>query len=265
MNHIPILGVKVTPATVDSLHRMISQLVWAPGHSFVLSGNIHGINMARKHPWLRKFYLEADVVRVDGAGVVLAARLLGYKIPPRITWADWGELLAGYCAQMEHSLFFLGGRPWSAEKTVEIMKGRFPTLKIHGYHDGYFTKYGDENDRIIHLVNSSKSDILVVGMGMPLQEKWILENYRKMNVSVIMTAGAAFEYLSDSIPRCPVWMGNLGCEWLFRLYMEPCRMALRYLWGNPSFFFSLLTEQLLTQKDRKSASCSTETTPRTEQ
>ncbi len=242
MNHLSITGIRVTPATVGQLHEGISAIISSGRQGFVLSGNVHGLNTAHRLPWLKSFYNRADIVRVDGAGIVWAARLLGYSIPPRMTWADWGWLLADYCAAQGHSLFLLGGPPDCAKRTAELLAARAPALQIAGVQDGYFSKTADGNAQIVEKINDASPDILVVGMGMPRQERWILDNCNNLAAKAILTAGAAFEYLSGSIRRCPQWMGRAGFEWLFRLAMEPRRMANRYIAGNLVFMARVLAQ-----------------------
>jgi len=244
MERMKILGVQITPAKPQQLHSEISRLILKGGPGFVLSGNVHGLNLARQMAWLKEFYDVADLVRVDGAGVVLGARLLGHRIPKRLTWADWGWMLAEYVAEKGHSLYLLGGPHGAASKAAERLKQRSPKLKILGTHHGYFPKEGAGNTAVISEINSHRPDILLVGMGMPLQERWILKNYRHIEAKVFITAGAAFEFLSGSVDRCPKWMGEAGMEWLFRLYLEPRRMAKRYLWGNAYFFLNVLRERV---------------------
>ncbi|MBD3314865.1 MAG: WecB/TagA/CpsF family glycosyltransferase [Chitinivibrionales bacterium] len=123
-----------------------------------------------------------------------------------------------------------------------------PALRIAGVHHGFFEKEGPENDRIIKLINDARPDILIVGLGMPLQERWIHDNYKRLAVKVYLTAGAAFEFLSGRTKRCPAWMGRAGFEWLFRFLLEPRRMAKRYLWGNPAFLAAVIAQKI-TGKD----------------
>ena len=238
-----ILGTKITPLKPEEIHTGISDIIRSGKKGFVLSGNIHGINNSKKHSWLNAFYSKADIVRVDGAGIVLGARILGYKIPKRLTWADWGWILARYLSEKGHSLYLLGGPKNIAAKAAEKLEAHAPGLKICGVHHGFFVKTGPQNNKIINKINYLKPDILIVGMGMPLQEKWLLENYADIDAKVFITAGAAFEYLSGSIHRCPDWMGDLGLEWLFRLALEPKRMWKRYLLGNAVFFINIFKQK----------------------
>ena len=244
MINYKILGIKITPAEPWELHAEITRLILQGVPGFILSGNIHSINLARKRDWLANFFNRADVVRVDGAGVVLGARLLGHCIPKRLTWADWGWILAEYLAEKGHTLYLLGGPEGIAEKAADRLIEHAPGLRILGANHGYFAKEGIENDNIIRQINRVEPDILLVGMGMPLQEKWLLKNYHRLNAKVFITAGAAFEYLSGSLKRCPKWMGNAGFEWLFRLILEPRRMGKRYIVGNVLFVVAILKEKI---------------------
>jgi N-acetylglucosaminyldiphosphoundecaprenol N-acetyl-beta-D-mannosaminyltransferase len=244
METVSILGIKITSAEMQEIHNEISRLIDKEGQSFILSGNIHGLNMAKKYRWLANFYNRSDLVRVDGVGVVLGARLLGNQICSRITWADWGWHLAEYLAQKGHSLYLLGGPVGIADRAAEMLKNHAPGLKLLGTHHGYFEKKGPENMAVIEKINRLEPDILVVGMGMPLQEKWLLEHHNAIRAKVFITAGAAFEYFAGTLKRCPPWMGNMGLEWLFRLMQDPQRMAKRYLWGNTVFILAVLKKRL---------------------
>lgn len=245
-----ILGIKVTPGTMEDLHKQITLLIRQKCQAFILSGNIHGINLSTKLPWLADFYRQANLVRVDGAGVVLGARILGRKIPPRLTWADWGWPLAAYLAEQGHSVFLLGGPPGIAEKAKERLCAASPLLKVVGTHHGYFNKSGDENRLIIDTINKAHPDILIVGMGMPLQERWLVDNREHLGAIVCITSGAAFEYLAGELARCPSWMGRIGFEWLYRLMQDPIRMAKRYLFGNIQFIVKVLLERLFQEKGK---------------
>ena len=95
----------------------------------------------------------------------------------------------------------------------------------------------------IKKINNLKPDILVVGFGMPLQEKWILNNQEKLLVKVIMTGGNCFRYISGKEKRAPIWMRKYGMEWFFRFIQEPRRLFKRYLIGNPLFFIRIFFDK----------------------
>lgn len=242
MHALKICGIQISSADMDQIHGEISRMIKKGGQGFIVSGNVHGLNLAKKYGWLADFYNKANVVRIDGAGVAAGARLLGHHVPNRLTWADWALPLAKYLAEKKHTVFFLGGPKKIAEQAADKLKKHAPGLKIAGTHHGYFSKTGPQNTRVVNIINKAAPDILVVGMGMPLQEKWIIENSADINAQVFITAGAAFEYIAGTIIRCPKWMGDAGLEWLFRLAQNPRRMARRYIIGNPLFFLRVLIQ-----------------------
>ena len=243
--HIRILGLKVTPLTVQELHGFIGRTIDAGERHLVLNVNVHCMNLAHGKPWLKEFLNSAPVVFCDGAGVMWAAKLQGRAIPERITYADWMWQLAEYCESKGYSLFFLGARPGVAEKAAARLKDLFPKLLIKGCRDGFFDAEGPGNESVVESVNAAKADILVMGLGMPRQEEWLKRNWSRVNPAVALTGGACFDFVSGSVPRCPRFMADHSMEWLYRLYVEPKRMFRRYVMGNPLFMARVLMERFL--------------------
>ena len=116
---------------------------------------------------------------------------------------------------------------------------------VAGADHGYFNKAFDnlENDRVVNNINDVRPNILFVGFGMPMQERWIMENRDRLDVNVIMPVGAMFDYLAGTVPRAPKWMTDHGLEWLGRLIIEPRRLWKRYLIGNPFFLWRVLKQK----------------------
>ncbi len=247
VGHRPVvLGVRVDPLTVEELHRRIEAFVRGDGHALVLNVNAHCLNLAYTHPWLRDFLNSAEIVFCDGAGVMLAARILGFRIPERITYADWMWKLAAFGASKEFTFFFLGAKPGVAERAAGRLKARFPALQVVGVHHGYFDKHpgSPENERVVEMINRARPNILVVGFGMPLQERWLMENWDRIQANVALTGGAVFDYVSGHLPRPPRWMTDRGLEWLGRLLIEPRRLWKRYVLGNPLFLLRVLQQRM---------------------
>ena len=96
---------------------------------------------------------------------------------------------------------------------------------------------------MIDAINAAKPDILWIGLGVPLEQQFAVRNrYRLRNVGLIKTSGGLFDVLSGSKPRAPQWIINAGFEWAYRWYLEPGRLAGRYLVTNPHALFLLLTQ-----------------------
>lgn len=241
-----MLGVGVDPVTVEELHAGIKRLVVSGKRGTVLNVNANCLNLLYEDAPLRGFFEDADLVFCDGSGVMLAARLLGGRIPERITYADWAWRLAAFACTEGLSLFLLGAEPGVAERAARELRTRFPDLNISGVEHGYFdrTPGSRENEALLRKVNAARPDILVVGMGMPLQERWLMENRHRIDAGVSLTGGAVFDYVSGGLRRGPRLLTDNGLEWLARLLLEPRRLWRRYLIGNPLFLFRVLRQLL---------------------
>lgn len=241
-----MLGVGVDPITVGALHAEIGDHIRGEDHALVLNANVYCLNLAYKDRGLRDLLNSAEIVFCDGAGVMLAARILGCRIPERITYADWMWELAAFAASEGFSLYFLGGRPGVAWKAAEQLKKRHPVLKVSGVHHGYFDHAtgSPENEAIIRKINAAAPDILVLGFGMPLQERWLMHNWNRIDARIALTGGAVFDYISGELRRGPKILTDNGFEWLARLLIEPGRLWRRYVVGNSLFLVRILRQRL---------------------
>jgi N-acetylglucosaminyldiphosphoundecaprenol N-acetyl-beta-D-mannosaminyltransferase len=239
---VEILGVTVHPYTVDELHREIKALIVNNAHELVLNVNVHCLNLAYEQSWLRDFLNSATINFCDGTGVVLGARILGKEIPQRITYADWTWQLAGFSDANEFTFFFLGAKPGIAEAAAARLQECYRGLKIVGIEHGYFDKSPNspENQAVIRKINDVKPNILLLGFGMPLQERWLMENWDAIDANIALTGGAVFDYISGELRRAPKWVTNHGFEWLGRLVIEPKRLWRRYIVGNPLFLWRIM-------------------------
>jgi N-acetylglucosaminyldiphosphoundecaprenol N-acetyl-beta-D-mannosaminyltransferase len=241
---VGVLGVGVDRITVEGLHAEVARLVRRRG-GIVLNVNAHCLNLCHEDEGLRRFFAAADVVFCDGAGVRLAARMLGGRLPERITYADWLPRLAALAEERGFSLFFLGARPGVAREAARRLQASHPGLKIAGVRHGFFDHRArsPQNEVVIAEVNAARPDILLVGLGMPLQERWLMENRHDLDVGVALTGGAVFDYASGRLRRGPRLLTENGLEWLTRLIVEPRRLWRRYLLGNPLFLARVLAQR----------------------
>jgi len=242
---INILGISVHPLTIAQLHQQIAHCIEQDSHALILNVNVHCLNLGMEHRWLREFLNQAEIVFCDGAGVILGAKILGRHIPQRITYADWIWQLAEFSEPREYTFYFLGAKPGVAKIASKNLQERFPSLRIVNIRHGYFNKTPNsiENEAIIADINKHKPHILVLGMGMPLQERWLMENWDRLNVNVVLTGGGMFDIISGTLQRPPQWMTNNGLEWLGRLFIEPRRVWKRYVVGNPIFLWRIMQQR----------------------
>ncbi|MEL7354850.1 MAG: WecB/TagA/CpsF family glycosyltransferase, partial [Cyanobacteria bacterium J06560_5] len=181
---------------------------------------------------MQEFYDRADYIHVDGMAMVLLGKLLGLPLERkhRVTYADWVYKIMEEAACNQWRVFYLGSRPGIAEKGAAVLRNRYPNLQIRTTH-GYFDAAVNSSDNIsvVNTINAYRPHILFVGMSMPRQEHWILDNVEQLKVNVLLPSGAAIDYVAGCVPTPPRWAGRWGLEWLFRLAAEPKRLWQRYL------------------------------------
>lgn len=176
-----------------------------------------------------------DKVYADGSGIKLASLLHGRHLLDNVNGTDLFPLLCRGMAEQGASLFLLGGQPGVARACSRAMQDINPGLRIAGTCHGYFSAT-EEND-ILEQINASGADVLLVGFGAPLQERWIAEHSSALKPAVRIGVGGLFDFYSGRIARAPLWLRRIGMEWIWRLVQEPKRMWRRYLLGNPLFLW----------------------------
>jgi N-acetylglucosaminyldiphosphoundecaprenol N-acetyl-beta-D-mannosaminyltransferase len=229
---VRLLGVAVHPLTWERLREIIADAVENDRGSIIAHHNLHSIYYYHHDPAVRSFYSRAQWIHIDGMSLVLLGRLLGLPLgrSQRLTHLDWIRPLLAEAVRREWRIFYLGSRPGVAERGAGILRGEFPGLRLETMH-GYFDARpeGAENRRVIEAVERTRPHLLLVGMGVPRQERWILENRERLRAGAIFNTGALMDYIAGEATTPPRWMGRVGLEWLFRLATDPARLWKRYL------------------------------------
>jgi N-acetylglucosaminyldiphosphoundecaprenol N-acetyl-beta-D-mannosaminyltransferase len=239
-----LLGVRVDELDRESLEKTIldSRI---NGQSKVFAYvNVHAVNIACNDARFREIINRASVTYCDGEGVRLGGKILGWQLPERTVLTYWIWNLLPLLQAHGMSVYFLGGREEVVRRAVEVVRGKFPGLKIAGWHHGYFAKEGEESAAVVREINAASPDVLFVGFGMPVQEYWIDRYQPDLRVAVVLPSGSMIDYVAGMKRIAPAWMANNGLEWLHRLGREPRRLWRRYLIGNPLFFFRVLGQRL---------------------
>ena len=183
----------------------------------------------------------------DGAGVVLASKILGGEIRERVTGSD---IFRGVLEELNLaggiSVFFMG----STEETLAAIRARmaveFPNIRIVGtYSPPYKPEFSDgDNRQMIEAINNAAPDVLWVGLTAPKQEKWIYQNKDKLDVKFIGAIGAVFDFYAGNIKRAPVIVQKMGLEWLYRWVQEPKRLWKRNVISTPKFIMAVVKQRL---------------------
>ena len=241
--HVDLFDVRVQTAHPAELLRRILGFAEEGGKHRVAYVNAHVLNQASRTPELREALQQSDLVYCDGYGVRLAARLIGLPVPHRMTGADWIWGVAALCEGLGRSLYLLGSDAGSSSDAAAALRRWYPSLDVRGTHHGYFELGSPHSERVLEHISEHRPDILLVGMGTPVQELWVHRHADRIDARVIWTVGALFDYLSGRTARAPHWLADNGLEWVFRLAIEPRRMWRRYLLGNPAFLWRVLQER----------------------
>jgi len=213
------------------------------------SANGQVLSMCARQPSVRDLFLDADLIHADGMPLVLASRLFHKApLPERVATTDLFHDVARVAQPSGARMFLLGAAKSVMSRAVQRVRALYPHLIIVGHDGGYLRREGDE-ERIVEAINKARPDILWIGLGVPAEQSFALRyRDRLRGVGVIKTCGGLFDFLSGKNPRAPEWMQNAGLEWAYRTYLEPRRLARRYLMTNPHALFLLLARTELANK-----------------
>ncbi len=247
---IDFLGIKVDRIDTTTLIDRLVEFATGAVQRTAMYVNAACMLIAEKDPRYRQVLNSADIVYADGVGVVLGARMFGYRLPGRSTAADFIADLCTACAEANISLFFLGAKEGIAAKAAERLLAQVPGLHIAGTHHGYFKE--EETDNIISMINRSGAEMLLIGFGAPAQEFWIRDNGKRLKPRCLWGVGGLFDFVSGNTPRGPQWLLDHGFEWLCRLLIEPRRLWRRYIPGNVLFLCTVIKHRLFPKPPRAS-------------
>ncbi|SLN27259.1 WecB/TagA/CpsF family glycosyltransferase [Pseudooctadecabacter jejudonensis] len=229
VKYVPSLRVSLIDAPLD---QTVDALL-SPGRRRVAFMNAHCFNVMAQDPAYRAAIYSADVVLPDGSGVAMACKMSGVRLTANLNGTDLVPALIAKAAAQGKSVYLLGAKPGVAAKAALELTLRNPGLRVVGTLDGY--GQARDEDAVIEDINASGADIVLVAMGVPMQDLWLHRNAHRLNANLTLGVGAAFDFLAGQVSRAPRGLRRLGGEWLWRLAMEPRRLAKRYLIGNVTF------------------------------
>ncbi len=219
----------------------------------VVTPNVDHLMKLQHDEDFREVYKAVDFRVCDSKILMYAAKFLGTPICDKISGSD---LLPWFCDyhrdNPEVKIYMLGAAPGVAklaQQRINERIGREIIVEAHSPSFG-FEKSPEECEAILERIRSSSANVLVVGVGAPKQEKWIVKHRHALpNIKTFMAVGAAIDFEAGHKPRSPEFVTELGLEWLYRMMSEPQRLWKRYLIEDMPFF-GLVFQQWLSQKNR---------------
>ncbi|GLR72889.1 WecB/TagA/CpsF family glycosyltransferase [Agaribacter marinus] len=204
----------------------------------IFDSNGHGVSLANADSSFMNALSQADLIHADGQSIVSMSKWIdGPNIPERSATTDTIHDIPMFNSRvMRH--YLLGGKETVVNECAKILSEKYDNFLVAGKHNGFFDRSNCES--VIQEINESNTDVLWVGLGKPLEQKWIIENKSKLNVPVIITCGGCYNYITGDYSRAPEWLQNLGLEWLHRALTEPRKFLWRYITTNPHSIYCVL-------------------------
>jgi N-acetylglucosaminyldiphosphoundecaprenol N-acetyl-beta-D-mannosaminyltransferase len=204
----------------------------------VCYANSHTMVTAAKNPALVEALEKSDFLLPDGSGVLWGSALCGKPLMHNLNGTDLVPVLCKNGAPKGLSLYLLGAKPGVAEEAAANFAKAYPGLVITGTQHGYFSPA--ETPQVLDKIRAARPHLLLIAMGVPLQEIWINQYANELPGITCMGVGGLFDFIAKRVPRAPRPIRAIGMEWVWRLAMEPSRMWQRYLIGNFVFLRLLM-------------------------
>lgn len=240
-----VLGVPLALTDYTRTLDWIDAAVAAGQHAYVCVAAVHTVMESQDDPELRAAVLASDFTVPDGQPLVWAMNLLGHNLPSRVYGPDLMERACERAARTGQTFFLYGGRESALATLREELPRRYPGLRIAGARPGPFRPLSpEEADELAAELNAAEPDVIWVGLGVPLQEKWMATMRDRLDAPVLVGVGAAFDFHAGLKRQAPDSLQRLGLEWAFRLVQEPRRLWRRYLRYNPRFVIGFARQYL---------------------
>ena len=213
---------------------------------WIATVNVAILMKMRSEPQLQKFADDAAITVADGQPLVWLSRLLRRDLPERVAGVDLVHALCRRAALEGKKVYLLGSTEANVSRLASSLRARYPALHVT-WSDGYF---GDEEAiERAKQIRENRTDILLIGMGVPRQELFLQKHWEAVDVGVAVPVGGSFDVLCGVRARAPLWMQRTGMEWFFRLVQEPRRLLVRYSVTNVQFLW-LAGKALVTERRR---------------
>ena len=249
---LDVLGVQVSAIDIPIAVAEIDRWIRQGYRSYVTLTGVHGIMESVRSGEILRVHNEAGLVLPDGMPLVWLLWQGGFKFADRVYGPDLMPVLFNQSEETGYRHFLYGATP----RTLALLKGnlkqKFPRAEIVGVHPPPFRSAGaDEDEAVIEAINASAADIIWVGLSTPKQELWMAQHRHRLSAPVLIGVGAAFDFHAGLVRQAPRWLRRSGLEWIFRIAMQPRRLAKRYLRNNPTFLTLLVAERLGLRSGRK--------------
>lgn len=200
---------------------------------FIVTANPETMMKSETDTELNKLLNDKDTILVpDGIGVVKASKMIGYDVKERIAGIDIANTLLDYGNKLKKTIYLFGSKQEIIDSMKDVLKEKYPNLKLVGSSNGYV----QDKDKVFEEMSKLKPDIILVALGIPLQEKLIYKHLSLFDKGIFVGVGGSFDVISGHKKRAPQIIIKLNLEWLYRIICEPKRLK-RFYDSNVKFMF----------------------------
>lgn len=216
--------------TVDYIKKVIARRTPPVQHVVI---NALKVNLMEEDPKLREIVNACPLINADGSSILWAAKQLGVPVEERVTGIDLFLRLVKEAAENGYKIYLFGAKEEVVTKVRDVFQQQYPTLKIAGYRNGYFTP--EQEPQIVADMAASGADMMFVAFSSPKKEYWVNKYLNQLNIPFVMGVGGSFDVVAGVTKRAPEFWQKIGMEWFYRFIQEPRRLWKRYVVGNAVF------------------------------
>lgn len=219
----------------NSFHEILKNNLEINKKMFIVTANPETFMKSEEDEELKKLLNDENTTIVpDGIGIVKAANMIGHNIKERVTGIDIANKLLEYGNEQEKSIYLFGAKQEVIDSMNDVLKNKYPNLKIVGSTNGY----EKDKDKVFDKIAKLRPDIILVALGIPAQEKLIYKHIDKFDKGIFVGVGGSFDVISGHKKRAPKIFIKLNLEWLYRILKEPKRIK-RFYDSNVKFLFKV--------------------------
>lgn len=237
---VSVIGVPISAVTMESALAFVAENLDAIRGRYICASNVHTTVMAREDTHYFTVQSESILSLPDGKPLSVVGRKKAPCPMEKVTGTHFMQNIFTDPRFSGKKHFFYGTAPEDLETMVLQVRKDYPELVICGFEPSIFRELSDmEVEELAQRINEAQADFIWVAIGAPRQEKLMYRLKGKVN-GLMTGVGGAFNILAGRVSDAPMWMQNMGLEWVYRLCKEPKRLFKRYLVTNTKFICYLL-------------------------
>lgn len=226
---------KLYKKSADSFYDILYNNLKNNDKTFIVTANPETFMISEYDEYIKNMLLDDKVTMVpDGIGVLKAGKKIGVNIEERITGIDIANKLLEMGNELSKTIYLFGSKQEVIDSMKKVLKEKYPNIHLVGSSNGYVSN----KDDIYKKASKLEPDIVLVALGIPLQEKLIYKHLDKFKKGIFVGVGGSFDVMSGHKKRAPKIFIKMNLEWFYRIMKEPKRIK-RFYDSNIKFLFKI--------------------------